>query len=568
MWLYEALPAPQPKSEAKLLNRVPFSPQMPSLILASTVTLGLLSGLFFVSVLIVAWLFDVISLPLLIGGTVLINLFTWLVGPYIQNIILRFFYKMRFMTIEELKQKDRQLAEFITGICAKEKFKVPKLGIIEDDNPTAFTYGSAAFNARVVLTEGLWRYLNKDELKAVVAHELGHIRNSDFIVMTIATTLVELLYQMYLFLRKSLESRGRSKGKHIVAVAALVVYIFYQISLLTLYYLSRVREYMADRFATTQIAHPDHLSMALVKIAYGIIAMPEGKETKSADLIRTTRALGLNDPKTAKGIGLAYAALSQKHTLIDNVLLFDIVSPWAKVLEWGSTHPLTGKRIRELSAIAQKNGLRSAFDFDEHLRKNIDYKRLYRSFFYDAIFFFLPLIFGIGAAIAGVITFDPRWLPIALGGYGLGMLIRATVKYSLRTPAKKTTVLELMSNIYASPLRGEHVELEGKVVGRGTAGYALSEDVMLQDRTGLMFLNYESIIPFFGNFIFALSKVKQLMGKSVRAEGWFFRGFAQHVDLYRMTDGIKIKSYVRAWAYISGLLLTAAGTYYTFILFL
>ena len=64
--------------------------------------------------------------------------------------------------------------EVIEEVTAEYGYSKPKLGIIDDGNPNAFTYGSARFNARIVVTEGLFEFLEDDELASVVAHELGH----------------------------------------------------------------------------------------------------------------------------------------------------------------------------------------------------------------------------------------------------------------------------------------------------------------------------------------------------------------------------------------------------------
>ena len=78
----------------------------------------------------------------------------------------------------------------IHQVADEYRFKAPRIGLIPGRNPTAFTYGLLRSNARIVVTEGLFEFLNEDEARAVVAHELGHIVNRDFILMTMAGMLV------------------------------------------------------------------------------------------------------------------------------------------------------------------------------------------------------------------------------------------------------------------------------------------------------------------------------------------------------------------------------------------
>ena len=112
-----------------------------------------------------------------------------------------------------------------------------------------------------------------------------------------------------------------------------------------------------------------------------------------------------------------------------------------------------------------------------------------------------------------------------------------------------------MTDIYASPIRGKRVTLSGKVIGKGDAGGKFSEDMMLENETGIIYLNYESWLPWLGNVLFAMKIVNRLIGKDVVADGWFLRGITHWIDLkYIMAENKKIRSYNRLGAYISSVL--------------
>ncbi len=536
---------------------------------ASLITLGIIATFLFSIVWLIAYELGAISAPLLIIGTIIFNLIVWFVSPYIQTFIYRFVYKIKFYTLDEFASVDSKLAKFIKDVCNKENLKIPKIGLIDDDNPTAFTYGSAAFNATIVFTQGLYVYLDENERNSVIAHEIGHILHRDFIIMTIATTMVQLLYETYRILMRAVRtsSGGNKKGngKAVALVIAVISFVFYWISSYLLLYLSRVREYYADEFAAQQVAHPDHLSMAFVKIAYGIVAKKNDK--KSEDLLKSTKALGISDTSAAKNMGLAYMNLHKRADKLDNVMLFDLVSPWAKVLELGSTHPLTGKRIRRLSDMATEKGLTSIFDFDNLMRKetHVDKGKLYKGFFKDVWIYYLPTLLTLATIVYGLVS-NIRFLTLIPAAIGLGILIKNEYKFTSK-PAEPTTVFELMSNIYASPIRGTPALLEGEIIGKGVAGYRLSEDMMMQDSTGLMYLNYESMFGGIGNLIFSWKRVQQLIGQPIKAEGWFIRGLTQRLDLRLLTsEGTVIKSAIKIWSVIGGILLMAFGLflYFTF----
>lgn len=150
-------------------------------------------------------------------------------------------------------------ADWHRKTCASINIPEPRVGIIEDGMPNAFTYGHGPWNARVVVTRGLVDALTPEELRAVYAHELGHIRNRDFILMTIVQGLVLVLY--------CLARTNRGRDSLATAAAAYVVYwVSYYASLL----FSRLREYLADYTSAQITQDPNALARALVKIAYGL----------------------------------------------------------------------------------------------------------------------------------------------------------------------------------------------------------------------------------------------------------------------------------------------------------
>lgn len=94
-----------------------------------------------------------------------------------------------------------------------------------------------------------------------------------------------------------------------------------------------------------------------------------------------------------------------------------------------------------------------------------------------------------------------------------------------------------------------------------------SEDMMMQDKTGLMFLNYESWLPVLGNLIFGWKKIPQLLNKDARISGWFLRGNYQMVALRMLQAGDeKIRGFVKLGGVIGGLILVAIGAVIFFVL--
>jgi hypothetical protein len=86
-------------------------------------------------------------------------------------------------------------------------------------------------------------------------------------------------------------------------------------------------------------------------------------------------------------------------------------------------------------------------------------------------------------------------------------------------PFPQKRVSELMGDIYASPVRGTPVRMKGVITGRGVPGLIFSEDMMFQDKSGLMYLDYQHIVPGIGNPFFALTKVEGTLQSEVVSEG-------------------------------------------------
>jgi Zn-dependent protease with chaperone function len=548
--------------------------------LTSLFTLGILFSFVCTILLLAAWDGGLVSAGVVLGATVLINVLMWLLSPLLMDLMQRWFYRSRVVSIDEIRSNKPRVAALVEGICQKHGIRLPTLRILDDMNPTAFCYGSTANRSRLVVSRGLFHYLDEAEAGAVYAHELGHIVNRDFIVMTIAATCVQILYEIYYFAIRLRTRRGNPLLP--LAIASLV---FYWLGTYLLLFLSRTREYLADRFAAEETGDPNALSMALVKIAYGIAQQPDTVQTKR--LLQSTRSMGIYDPKAAGAVGYAYQAVDAQGragavaadgagfhgaatasvTLagvrrIEKVFLFDLFNPWAKVAELNSTHPLTGKRIRALQQYGAELRQEPLFSFDRvdaHGRE-LDMGRMYGKFFFEVVLYFSPHVLAVAALVAGVF-YPPALYGLPLG-LGLGLTMRASYRYPGLGSAEETTVVDLMSDPYASPLRGRPVVLHGRVIGRADAGGRFGEDMEMEDRAGgLIMVNYESPIPLLGNIFFGASRVQRLVGQEVRVRGWFRRSIFHVVDLNVMETrgGDTVSSYTRFWGVVGAILVLGIG---------
>lgn len=306
-----------------------------SLALASGVTMTLLFGMVLalgLSLVFIVGSDDPLQgLAIAIGITLIFNIAAFFLSPLLMDLTQGWLYQTRWVELAEVETLSPETAKVIRQVCEQKKLKTPRLGIINDQNPTAFTYGSLPNSARLVVSQGLFTYLDDDEIATVYAHELGHIVHWDFAVMTVASTLVQICYLIYITARRFGRGGGDSKIKDAMQTAALVAYLFYVLGTYLLLYLSRTREYFADHFAAESTGNPNGLSRALVKIAYGILE--EGSRSpEPSRLIEGTRALGIYDHKAAASTGTAYRIASDPQK-IGRVFLWDMFNPWGWWME-------------------------------------------------------------------------------------------------------------------------------------------------------------------------------------------------------------------------------------------
>ncbi len=555
-------------------NPLPLAAGIGNLALASTVTLGLLVGMVFTLGFAVLLIIDSADpakgLLEAMVLTIFVNGIVFFLAPYVMDLIQRSFYRTRWVSLVDIERQSRASANIIRQICAQKGLKTPKLGLINDQNPTAFTYGSLPNTARVVVSQGLFTYLADEEAAAVYAHELGHVVHWDFAIMTLAHTLVQICYLLYVFLREIGKGDRDNKAAKLAASAALVAYIFYVVGTYLVLYLSRVREYFADHFAAEATGNPNALSRALVKIAYGIVDQSQ-KAAAPSRVLEGTRALGIFDPQAAVATGTVYGSAGTE--AVGRVFLWDLFNPWATWMELNSTHPLTGKRIRALANYAEVLGQPAAFNMAAIVSegRHLDKGRLYGGFVLDILVYAAPRLGGFLGLVAGIVAArllagnnDFKLVGLILGswllGWGLGKAIKVGVMYPSFRQAPAMDVLTLMSDPYASPLRGRPARLEGQVIGRGDSGYIWGSDLQFQDKTGLIFLHYVSRFGALGNFLFGANQVKGLIGQRGEVVGWFRRGLASYMDMVQLRlANRRISSFPRFWGWIGSVLLLLCG---------
>jgi len=189
------------------------------------------------------------------------------------------------------EQANPDIYRTIRRLCGAANMPMPRVALIKTEMPNAFATGRNIDHAVVAATTGLIDLLSPEELEAVLAHELTHIRNRDVMIMTLVTFLIDAAYLIlrieYFSQERDSSGDDESPVGGIIAALMLVAFIAYNIGMLLILALSRYREFAADRGAALITGKPSNLISALRKISYGMAGVP------NADLKRNRGANAL-----------------------------------------------------------------------------------------------------------------------------------------------------------------------------------------------------------------------------------------------------------------------------------
>ncbi|MFB0874148.1 MULTISPECIES: zinc metalloprotease HtpX [unclassified Sphingobium] len=208
--------------------------------------------------------------------------------------------------------------DLVRELAQRAGLPMPRVYVIDQDAPNAFATGRNPDNAAVAATTGLLSMLSREEVAGVMAHELGHVKNRDTLIMTMVATIagaISMLANFGLFFRGGDNENGH--GNIVASLLAVIVAPF--AAMIVQMAISRTREYGADRAGAEISGNPQALASALAKIS--------------------GRAQMIPNPVAERNPAAAQLYIVPTH-----------------VSELFSTHPATEKRIAALQDIAADMG--------------------------------------------------------------------------------------------------------------------------------------------------------------------------------------------------------------------
>jgi len=296
---------------------------------------------------------DIMTIAFIIA---LVNIFEWMIAPYIIEAIYH---------VRPLRENEYQWLHRVTDeLSRRMRIRKPKLMLAELNIPNAFAYGSPLSGPRIAVTRGLLEHLTREEVEAVLGHELGHLKHHDVGVMMFLSLIPSMFfliarYAMFASMFGGFDRRDRGGGIIALMAIAGLSYLAYFILILLLLRHSRLRELYADYESATNIP----LGARKLAAALARIALVTGRLGKIAEreLARASafRALLIADPESYNLKGPRWS----KSWEDDYMLAVKLASEKVREVALFSTHPPLRERLRRL------------IELDKELSSKPDYYR-------------------------------------------------------------------------------------------------------------------------------------------------------------------------------------------------
>jgi heat shock protein HtpX len=198
----------------------------------------------------------------------------------------------------EVSESDEpQLHAMIREVANLASMPMPKVYVVQSDTPNAFATGRNPQHAVVAVTTGIRRILNDRELRAVIGHEMGHVKNRDILTSSIVATIAGGISMIAQFMMFSSLFGGNRNQNPIIAIAVILLAPI--AAAMIQMGISRTREYQADKTGAEITHDPEGLASALAKLHQGVQMRPM-QETPANESVA---ALYIVHPFAGGGMG-------------------------------------------------------------------------------------------------------------------------------------------------------------------------------------------------------------------------------------------------------------------------
>ncbi|MBR4447244.1 zinc metalloprotease HtpX [Methanobrevibacter sp.] len=295
----------------------------------------------YILIMLVGWYLGISSWMLYMGASLVIVFLQYWFGPSLVK---------RSMNVRPLSEAEApHIHQMVQELADAAGVPKPEVGLSEVNIPNAFAYGRTSRSGHIAVTRPILGLLDRDELRAVLGHEMGHIKHNDMAITAAVSVVPMICY--YIALAFMFSGDSRNGGGIIIGILG---YVFYLIGQLLVLFISRIREYYADEASVEYGNRPAALVSALYKLSYG--AAKCDKETIAE--LNTNRAFFVNDVNNAKHDVTDFRQIDfDGDGKISDEELMRLAASGVKIsktsgiMELLSTHPDSLKRVKRLAEL-------------------------------------------------------------------------------------------------------------------------------------------------------------------------------------------------------------------------
>ena len=292
-------------------------------------------------IMLVGHYLGVSSWRLYLGASLVITFLQYWFGPSLVK---------RSMNVRPLSEAEApHIHKMVQELADEAGIKKPEIGLSEINIPNAFAYGRSSRSGHIAITRPILGLLDYEELRAVLGHEMGHIKHNDMIVTSAVSVIPMICY--YIALSFMFSGDNDNGGAIIIGILG---YLFYLVGQLLVLFISRTREYYADEASVEFGNRPAALVSALYKLSYGAAKC---SDQTIADL-NTNRAFFVNDINNAKHDVTDFSQIDfDGDGKISDEELRRLANSDVKIsrksgaMELLSTHPDSLKRVKRLAEL-------------------------------------------------------------------------------------------------------------------------------------------------------------------------------------------------------------------------